>query len=63
MKYINLTAHIWFNFLQLVVSCAAEEDNADVSREYHLLRRMIEAEENFVEVTSLGEDLAMQVIR
>ncbi|KAK7576572.1 hypothetical protein V9T40_012858 [Parthenolecanium corni] len=48
---------------KLVVSCAAEEDNADVSREYHLLRRMIEAEENFVEVTSLGEDLAMQVIR
>lgn len=45
------------------MSCAAEENNADVSREYNLLRRMIEASENFIEVTALGEDLAMQVIR
>lgn len=48
---------------QLVVSCAAEAENPEVSREYHLLRRMIDVEEQFIEVTDLGEDLAMQVIR
>lgn len=34
-----------------------------VSQEYHLLRRMIDIEENFIEVTALGEDLAMNVIK
>lgn len=34
-----------------------------MSREYHFLRRMIDIDENFVEVTALGEDLAMNVIR
>ncbi|XKL66768.1 hypothetical protein PGB90_010188 [Kerria lacca] len=48
---------------KLIVSCAAEEDNIEVSRDYHLLCRMIDANENFIEVTALGEDLAMQVIR
>ncbi|XP_065202628.1 NACHT and WD repeat domain-containing protein 2 isoform X2 [Planococcus citri] len=48
---------------KLIVSCAAEEDNIEVSRDYNLLRRMIDAPENFIEVTALGEDLAMQVIR
>ena len=52
-----------FYLLQLIVSCAAEEDNVEVSRDYNLLRRMIDAPENFIEVTALGEDLAMQVIR
>lgn len=46
-----------------MVSCAAEEANPDVSREYHVLRRMIDVEDNFVEVTALGEDLAMRVIK
>lgn len=49
--------------LQLIVSCAAEADNPEVSREYHLLRRMLDGEEHFIEVTALGEDLAMQVIK
>ena len=49
--------------LQLIVSCAAEADNPEVSREYHLLRRMLDVEEQFIEVTALGEELAMQVIK
>lgn len=49
--------------LQIILSCAAEEDNPEISRDYKLLRRMIDVEENFIEVTDLGEDLAMQVIR
>lgn len=49
--------------MQIIVSCANEESNPEVSREYHTLRKMIDAEENFIEVTALGEDLAMQVIR
>lgn len=48
---------------QIIVSCAAEESNPVVSQEYHLLRRMIDVEGNFIEVTALGEDLAMNVIK
>ncbi|XP_046986255.1 NACHT and WD repeat domain-containing protein 2 [Schistocerca americana] len=48
---------------KLLVSCAAEANNPEVSNDYYLLRRMIDIEENFLEVTDLGEDLAMQVIR
>lgn len=48
---------------QIIVTCANEEANPTVSREYHLLRRMIDIDENFVEVTALGEDLAMNVIK
>lgn len=33
-----------------------------VSREYHLLRRLIDIDDNFIEVRELGEDLAMNVI-
>ncbi|XP_052126754.1 NACHT and WD repeat domain-containing protein 2, partial [Frankliniella occidentalis] len=50
-------------YCKLIVSCAAEADNPEVSREYHLLRRMLDVEEQFIEVTALGEDLAMQVIK
>lgn len=49
--------------VQLLVSCAAEADNPEVSQDYHLLRRMIDNEELFLEVRDLGEDLAMQIIR
>lgn len=49
--------------MQILVSCACEEDNPEVSKEYHILRRMIDVEENFIEVPALGEDLAMKVIR
>ncbi|XP_065084724.1 NACHT and WD repeat domain-containing protein 2 [Ochlerotatus camptorhynchus] len=48
---------------RIIVTCAAEESNPVVSQEYHLLRRMIDIEENFIEVTALGEDLAMNVIK
>ncbi|KDQ84119.1 Leucine-rich repeat and WD repeat-containing protein [Zootermopsis nevadensis] len=50
-------------YCKLLVSCAAEADNPEVSQDYHLLRRMIDNEELFLEVTDLGEDLAMQIIR
>lgn len=45
------------------MSCACEEANPEVSQEYYLLRRMIDSPENFIEVTALGEDLAMEVIK
>ncbi|XP_033222269.1 NACHT and WD repeat domain-containing protein 2 [Belonocnema kinseyi] len=48
---------------KMILSCAAEESNPVISRDYHLLRRMIDTEECFIEVTALGEDLAMDVIR
>ncbi|XP_023701873.1 NACHT and WD repeat domain-containing protein 2 isoform X2 [Cryptotermes secundus] len=50
-------------YCKLLVSCAAEADNPEVSQDYHLLRRMIDNEELFLEVTDLGEELAMQIIR
>lgn len=50
-------------FCKIIVSCACEESNPAVSREYHLLRRMIDIDDHFVEVTALGEDLAMNVIK
>lgn len=46
-----------------MVSVAKEEGNSDVSRDYHVLRRMIDDEEQFIEVTALGEELAEEVIR
>lgn len=49
--------------MQIILSCANEEANPLVSREYHLLRRLIDIDQNFVEVTALGEELAMNVIR
>ncbi|KAM0725564.1 NACHT and WD repeat domain-containing protein 2 [Formica fusca] len=48
---------------KMILSCAAEESNPVISRDYQLLRRMIDTEESFIEVTDLGEDLAMDVIR
>lgn len=45
------------------MSCACEDGNPDVSKEYHILRRMIDVEENFIEVKALGEELAMRVIK
>ncbi|XP_076230123.1 NACHT and WD repeat domain-containing protein 2 isoform X3 [Nomia melanderi] len=48
---------------KMMLSCAAEESNPVISRDYQLLRRMIDTEENFIEVVALGEDLAMDVIR
>ncbi|XP_072379032.1 NACHT and WD repeat domain-containing protein 2 isoform X1 [Diabrotica undecimpunctata] len=48
---------------KIIVSCACEESNAEVSKEYHILRRMIDVDENFIEVKALGEELAMRVIK
>jgi NACHT domain- and WD repeat-containing protein len=48
---------------QIILTVAAEADNPEISKDYHLLRRMIDADENFIEITDLGEDLAMQVVR
>ncbi|XP_030746594.1 NACHT and WD repeat domain-containing protein 2 [Sitophilus oryzae] len=48
---------------KILVSCACEESNPEVSREYHVLRRMIDVEENFIDVKALGEELAMKVIK
>ncbi|KAF2895446.1 hypothetical protein ILUMI_10727 [Ignelater luminosus] len=50
-------------YCKLIVACACEQSNPDVSREYFILRKMIDVEEQFIEVTALGEDLAMQVIK
>ncbi|XP_026816728.1 NACHT and WD repeat domain-containing protein 2 isoform X2 [Rhopalosiphum maidis] len=51
------------NNCKLLVSVAKEEGNSDVSRDYHVLRRMIDDGEQFIEVTALGEELAEEVIR
>ncbi|XP_057664227.1 NACHT and WD repeat domain-containing protein 2 [Diorhabda carinulata] len=48
---------------KIIVSCACEESNAEVSKEYHILRRMIDVDEHFIEVEALGEELAMKVIK
>ncbi|CAH0599180.1 unnamed protein product [Chrysodeixis includens] len=49
--------------VKIIVTCACEEANPEVSKEYDVLRRMIDSEENFLEVKALGEDLAMQVLK
>ncbi|CAB3255055.1 unnamed protein product [Arctia plantaginis] len=48
---------------KIIVTCASEEANPEVSKEYNVLRQMIDSEENFLEVKALGEDLAMQVLK
>ncbi|XP_055384364.1 NACHT and WD repeat domain-containing protein 2 isoform X2 [Condylostylus longicornis] len=48
---------------KIIISCANEENNPTVSQEYHVLRKMIDVDENFIEVTALGEELAMNVIK
>jgi NACHT domain- and WD repeat-containing protein len=50
-------------YCKIILSCACEESNPEVSQEYYLLLRMIDVEENFIEVTALGEELAMEVIK
>ncbi|XP_034486259.1 NACHT and WD repeat domain-containing protein 2 [Drosophila innubila] len=48
---------------KIIISCANEPANPMVSHEYHVLCKMIDVEENFIEVTALGEELAMNVIK
>lgn len=50
-------------YCKIIVSCANEEANPEVSQEYHLLKRMIDSPDNFIEITALGEELAMNVIK
>ncbi|XP_058799223.1 NACHT and WD repeat domain-containing protein 2 isoform X2 [Phymastichus coffea] len=54
----RLPAHV-----KMILSCAAEQSNPVISRDYHLLRRMIDHEDCFIEVTALGEDLAMEIVK
>ncbi|XP_039495368.1 NACHT and WD repeat domain-containing protein 2 isoform X2 [Drosophila santomea] len=58
-----LTATLISICQQIIISCANEPANPTVSHEYHVLCKMIDVEENFIEVTALGEDLAMNVIK
>lgn len=62
-SYRLVKKEITFDGFQIIVTCACEEANAEVSKEYDVLRRMIDSEENFLEVKALGEDLAMQVLK
>lgn len=48
---------------KIIITCAKEESNPVVSQDYHVLRKMIDIEDNFIEVTALGEELAMNVIK
>lgn len=50
-------------YCKIIVSCANEEANPEVSQEYHLLKRMIDSPANFIEITALGEELAINVIK
>ncbi|XP_045112132.1 NACHT and WD repeat domain-containing protein 2-like isoform X2 [Portunus trituberculatus] len=49
--------------VKIVVSCVSEEGDPELSKDYILLRRMIDNVDNFLEVTALGEDLAMDIIK
>ena len=48
---------------KIIVSCTKEGNNPALCQDYELLTRMIEDEENFLEVKALGEDLAWKVIK
>ncbi|ODM92054.1 NACHT and WD repeat domain-containing protein 2, partial [Orchesella cincta] len=48
---------------KIVISCVNEPEEPEISRDYVLLRRILDAEDHFIEVTSLGEKLATQVMR
>lgn len=48
---------------KIILSCANQDSNPSVSKVYHMLRRLIDIDENFIEVTALGEDLAMNIIK
>lgn len=48
---------------KIVVSCTKEANNPALCVDYEMLTRMIEDEENFLEVQALGKELAWQVIK
>ncbi|XP_043227949.1 NACHT and WD repeat domain-containing protein 2-like isoform X1 [Amphibalanus amphitrite] len=49
--------------VKIVVSCVYEENDPAISQDCVTLRKIIEESDNFLEVTSLGYDLAMDVIK
>ncbi|ROT75471.1 hypothetical protein C7M84_006013 [Penaeus vannamei] len=49
--------------VKIVVSCVSEDNDPELSKDYTLLRRMIDNVDNFLEVRALGEDLAMDIIK
>ncbi|XP_037797036.1 NACHT and WD repeat domain-containing protein 2-like [Penaeus monodon] len=49
--------------VKIVVSCVSEDNDPELSKDYTLLRRMIDNIDNFLEVRALGEDLAMDIIK
>ena len=50
-------------YCKIIVSCTREEGNENLNKDYELLRQMICKEENFLEVTALGEKLAWNVVK
>ena len=48
---------------KIIVSCTKEGNNPALCQDYELLIRMIDDEDNFLEVNALGEDLAWKVIK
>lgn len=50
-------------YCKMILSCAAEKSNSAITKDYLLLRRMIDKEKNFIELAALGEELAIDIIR
>ena len=48
---------------KIIVSCTREVGNETLNKDYEMLRQMICKDENFLEVTALGEKLAWNVIK
>ena len=49
--------------MQIVISCVNEPNDEVISQDYILLRRILDSEDCFLEVASLGEALATKVMR
>jgi hypothetical protein len=50
-------------YCKIVISCVYEPEDDEISADYLLLRRILDDEKVFLEVSSLGENLATAVIR
>ncbi|OXA41694.1 NACHT and WD repeat domain-containing protein 2 [Folsomia candida] len=50
-------------YCKIIISCVYEPNDDEISADYLLLRRILDDEKAFLEVTSLGEQLATVVIR
>ncbi|XP_065565326.1 NACHT and WD repeat domain-containing protein 2-like isoform X3 [Artemia franciscana] len=49
--------------VKVVASCSYEPAKLELSRDYQFLRRIIDAQDNFIEIKALGFDLAIEIIR